>query len=201
VVRPLGGEVDDAPIPAAPTFTSFEGPPGVGAGWLEIDGWDPTGTAGGELDLAADGPITLRQSGDERDVATFTSAPLPRDEVLVGHPSLTFRASLDAADAHFYVELLDVAADGTETLVNDGHLKASHRSSHTDPTPVPVGEIVDYRVPIRPQHHRFVAGHCVRVRLGGGAPTRLTAPPDPVTITLAVASATLRLPGFGPGSR
>ena len=196
------GEVDGVPVPAAPTFTSFEGPAGVGAGWVEVDDWRTTSTGGQAVEVDIDGPATLRQSGDDRDDVTFTSAPLARDEVLVGHPSLTFRASLDADDAHFYVELLDVDADGAETLVNDGHLKASHRASHTEPAPVPVGEVVEYRVPIRAQHHRFVAGHRVRVRLGGGVPTKLTAPPAPVTITLEPGAAvTLGLPGFaGDGS-
>src|SRR5262245_40459816 len=195
------GEVDGAPIPSNPTFTSFEGPPGVGSGWLDLDAWDATGD-GVAVDLECDGGTTLRQAGDLRDVVTFTTAPLARDEVLLGHASLTFCASLDADDAHFYVELLDVAADGSETLVNDGYLKASHRASHTDPTPVPVGETLEYRVPIRAQHHRFVAGHCVRVRLGGGSSTKLTAPPAPVTITLVTEMAvTLRLPGFTRSAR
>ena len=137
------GEVDGVPIPPAPTFTSFEGPTGVGAGWVELDGWDPTGThAAPAFDLRAEGATTFPPgAATSATTCTFTTEPLARDEVLLGHPSLTFRAALDAADAHFSVELLDVAADGTETLVNDGFLKASHRASHTDPTPVPVGEV------------------------------------------------------------
>ena len=140
----------DVPVPPAPTFTSFEGPPGVGAGWCELDGWDPTGHAPGSTSRspptarsrfhqpgAADGPV---------DAVTFTSAPLATDQVLVGHPSLTFRATLDATDAHFYVELLDVGPDDDETWVNDGFLAASHRRSHTDPEPAPIGEAIEFRV-------------------------------------------------------
>ena len=126
---------------------------------------------------------------------TFTSAPLAIDEVLVGHPSLTFRATLDASDAHFYVELLDLGPDGEESCVNDGFLAASHRRSHTDPEPAPVGEATEYRVAIRAHHHRFRAGNRVRVRVSGGAPTKLTPPPAPVTVTTD-GTAVLRLPGF-----
>jgi len=195
------GGVDGVPIPPSPSFTSFEGPPGIGAGWVELDSWDPS-VVGPAFDLVAEGSTALHQSGDERDVVTFTTDRLAADEVLLGHPSLTFRASLDADDAHFFVELFDVDPAGAETLVNDGFLKASHRTSHTDPIPVPVGETVEFCVPVRPQHHRFLAGHRVRVRLGGGAPTRLTAPPKPVTITFASdARATLRPPGFTPDGR
>ena len=46
----------DVPVPPAPTFTSFEGPAGVGAGWCELDGWDPTGSTGTST-LGADGSL------------------------------------------------------------------------------------------------------------------------------------------------
>jgi uncharacterized protein len=193
-------QLPDVPIPPEPTFTSFEGPTGAGAGWRELDGWDAGGAAGTDLELPPDGPRHFRQpaaSDDEVDALTFTSDPLAADLVLVGHPSLTFRATLDAADAHFYVELLEVADAGDETWVNDGFLAASHRRSHTEPEPVPVGEPTDYRIAIRPHHHRFRAGSRVRVRVSGGPPSKLTAPPTPVTVTIEAApAAVLRLPGF-----
>ena len=37
------GGLSDVPVPPAPTFTSFEGPVGIGAGWRELDRWDPHG--------------------------------------------------------------------------------------------------------------------------------------------------------------
>jgi predicted acyl esterase len=198
------------PVPPEPTFTSYEGPVGVGAGWRELDAWDPDGTGGIEWMLgnagsltaapADPGRVTFHQSGDPGDgleSATFTSPTLVTDQILVGHSSLTFRATLDAPDAHFYVELFDVAADDSETLVNDGFLAASHRRSHTDPTPVPVGTSIEYRVAIRAHHYRFRAGSRVRVRVSGGPASKLTAPAAPVTVIIETgATAVLRLPGF-----
>ncbi len=190
----------NVPVPPAPTFTSFEGPPGVGAGWCELDGWDPTGSTGAEFVLGADDAVSFHQPGPPdgpADTVTFTTAPLAIDQVLAGHPTLTFRATLDAADAHFYLELVDVDPDGDEIWVNDGYLAASHRDSHTDPEPAPVGHVTEYRVAIRAHHHRFRAGHRVRVRVSGGAPSKLTPPPAPVTVTIATdGGAVLRLPGF-----
>ncbi len=181
----------EAPIPPAPTFTSFEGPINVGHGWTELDRWDPSRGTGAVLTVLADAEPGPHGS------FTFTSEPLVVDEVLIGHASLTFSAILDAPDAHFYVELLSVDAEGTETVANDGFLAASHRQSHSDPEPVPVGEAIEYRVDIRPTHFRFPAGHLVRVRLGEGPPSKLTAPPEPVTVALAPgAPVVLRLPGF-----
>jgi predicted acyl esterase len=202
----------DVPVPPEPTFTSFEGPVGTGAGWRELDRWDPTGDAVVELLLVGDGTLgaaagpggtaTVHQPvppHERPDVAIFTAAPLALDQVLLGHPSLTLQATLDAPEAHLYVELVDVDADGGETVVNDGFLAATHRGSHTDPEPAPVGERTELRVPIRAAHHRFVAGHRVRLRVSGGAPSKLTPPPAAVTVTIATdGTAVLRLPGFNP---
>ncbi len=203
-------DLPDVPIPATPTFVSFEGPRGTGAGWRKVTGWDPTGSgaprfllgANGSLGAAATGPATVSfYEPDSPDAlsgeATFTSNALARDEVLLGHPTLVLRASLDAPDAHFYIELLDVAADGTEVLVNDGFLAASHHLSHTDPVPVEPGVETDYQIPIRAQHYRFAAGHRVRVRVSAGEPVRLVPVDVPVEVTLHVGGpSTLRLPGF-----
>ena len=193
----------DVPIPADPTFASYEGPTGVGQGWQELDGWDGPDADSPEIVLVTDGRrSSFRQpapSDDDVDAVVFTSQPLVVDEVLLGHPSLAVVASLDAPEAHLYVELLDVGADGEERLVNDGFLAASHRRSHSDPLAVVVGEPTEYRISIRPAHHRFRVGGRVRVRLSGGRPSALTAPPTPVTVSIEAGRAALRLPGFSSG--
>ena len=78
-----------------------------------------------------------------------------------------------------------------------GFLAASHRHSHIDPEPAPVGVPIELRIDVRAAHHRFVAGHSVRLRVSGGGSARLTTPPAPVEVTGATGSSTLRLPGFG----
>jgi predicted acyl esterase len=125
----------------------------------------------------------------------FTTPPLDRDHVLTGHPALHLRATLDAPDANFYVELLDVKASGEETLVNDGFLKASHRSSNTSPEPAPAGTAVDYVVAIRPDHYRFVAGNSLRIRVSGGSSMSLVQPAENVEVVLETGNAsTLHMP-------
>jgi uncharacterized protein len=214
-------ELAEVPIPPEPTFVSFEGPIGTGRGWRELDGWDPAGRHPEVWTLAADGVLTppdppnlpspTRQpSPDGESVhfaepseptdpggsVTFTSAPLADDRVLLGRAGLGLVATLSAGEAHLYVELLDVDTDGQEVLVNDGFLAASHRRSHTHPEPAPVGQELTLHVAIRPAHHRFVAGHSVRLRVSGGGQERLTPPPEAVEIRIATAASTLRLPGF-----
>jgi uncharacterized protein len=72
----------------------------------------------------------------------------------------------------------------------------SHRTSHTDPEPVPVGKALDYAIEVRAQHFRFVAGHRVRIRIWGG-PTVNLVQPDPVDVKIETdAHSTLTLQGF-----
>ena len=62
-----------------------------------------------------------------------------------------------------------------------------------------MGERLDLRLPIRPRHHRFVAGIRVRVQVSGGPPSKVRAAPQPVTTTFATGDAVLHVPGFRPG--
>jgi predicted acyl esterase len=199
----------DVPIPEKPTFVSFEGPNGVGAGWRKLPGWYPEGRditiwslgVNGTLGQTAGvGPITFHEPSEPEATGgsiTFTSEPLATDRVLIGYPMVTFNATLSGPDANFYTELLDVSPDGTETRVNDGFLKASHRISHVTPESVTAGSPTTYRIRIRPKHYCFVNGHRVRLRISGGSSETLVPVASPTDVTvLAGPDATLSLPGF-----
>jgi len=197
-------DIQEAPIPDKPNFVSFENPKGASRGYRELSAWVPAGVDPVVYELGSDGSlatsaaalgsVTFHQPGEAN--ATFSSAPLDAERVLLGHASLDVRAQLSAADANFYVQLFDVDSTGKESFVNDGFLKASHRKSHVTPEAVPVGEMVDFHIAIRPQHYRFAAGHRVRIRIWSG-PSQDLAQPQPVDVTLETgSSARLRLPGF-----
>jgi predicted acyl esterase len=125
---------------------------------------------------------------------SFTSAPLTADQVLTGPGLLHLVATLDTTDANFYVELVDVAADGSEAVVNDGFLKASHRESDEIEEPARPGHRTGYDIVIRPDHHRFVAGHRLKVRISGGsAATLLPGAPTTVTVHTGASGSYLRL--------
>lgn len=137
-------ELKDLPIPAQPSFVSFENPKGASRGYRELSAWRPEGVdamvyeLGSDSSLsehaAASSAVTFHEPTEPSAAATFTTAPLERERALLGHASLDMRARLSAADAHFYVQLFDVDASDKETFVNDGFLKASHRTSHTTPS-------------------------------------------------------------------
>ncbi|MET0340286.1 MAG: CocE/NonD family hydrolase [Polyangiales bacterium] len=199
----------DSPVPEQPTFLSEEGPREGGRGWQALSAWSPQEAHATRYELGSDAvlaeratvaePVTFREPGDVTrpgSSLTFTTLPLADDRVLLGRAVLSLRAELSAPDANFYVQLLDVGESGAEAFVNDGFLKASHRTSHTAPSPVSPGEALDYRIEVRPQHYRFQAGHRVRARIWGGATDTLVQP-SRVDVTVHTGSAsTLTLPGF-----
>lgn len=200
-------QLPNVPLPPKPVFISEEGPRGVGQGFRELT-WKPAVNPTASYQLGSDntlaltatatGAVTFQEPAEPTAAGgslTFTTAPLSSDHILVGHPALHLQATLSAADANLYVELLDVQANGEETLVNDGFLRASHRNSHTTPEPVPPGVAIDYVIAVRADHYRFVAGNSLRIRISGGASMSLVPPEERVEITVATgAPSTLHMP-------
>jgi ABC-2 type transport system ATP-binding protein len=118
-------------------------------------------------------------------LASFTSAPIARARVAVGIPSATLRLrGTNGLDTVFYAKVLDVAPDGSATLI------------HRLITPVRVPKGYGDR-PVRVRllgfAHRFGAGHRVRLVL---CTTDLTSYNAKVADRVTVRSgSTFRLPG------
>jgi predicted acyl esterase len=209
-------QLPNIPLPPKPMFISEEGPRGTGKPrWRELT-WNPATNTTPSYQLGSDNTLTatatataaamFHEPAEPKDAgataptqpgesAAFTTAPLSADHVLVGHAALHLRATLSAADASFYVELIDVNPAGEETLVNDGFLKASHRNSDTMPEAVDPGTAVDYVIAIRADHYRFVAGNSLRIRVSAGDSTSLVPPAARVDVMLQTGNAsTLHMP-------
>lgn len=111
---------------------------------------------------------------------TWTSAPLDTDVDVLGEIELRLIASATAADTAWIITLQDVAPDGEVTDVTAGWLRATLRAvDETASTPgspvlpcrtaaaVPIGEQVEYRIPLVPNARRFAAGHRIRLVVAG----------------------------------
>lgn len=109
---------------------------------------------------------------------TWTSAALSEDLDVCGEIELRLTASATAIDTAWMVTLSDIADDGTTTPVTAGWLRASLRSIDADAsrpgapvvpcrtaTAVPIGEDVEYRIPLVPNARRFAAGHRISLTL------------------------------------
>jgi hypothetical protein len=118
----------------------------------------------------------------------FTTAPLEHDVVIAGSSSVDLYLASTARDTDLQVTLSEVRPDGSETYVQNGWLRASHRkldrtrSTALSPHPthlardarsIPMGRYTIARVPVFPVAHAFRAGSRIRVTVqapGGDRP-------------------------------
>lgn len=70
-------------------------------------------------------PVTTADGPDE---ATFTSAPLGSDLSIAGPITATLHLATTGTDTELFVQLIDVAPNGTRRYLQRGLLKASHRA-------------------------------------------------------------------------
>jgi predicted acyl esterase len=115
---------------------------------------------------------------DPPSVLYWESAALTADLDLAGDIELQLSASSTAADTAWIVLLRDIAPDGTVTDITGGWLRASLRevdeaASRTgapvlhcrNPQAVPMGDVIDYRIPLVPNARRFAAGHKIQLMI------------------------------------
>ena len=109
---------------------------------------------------------------------TWTSDPLDEDLGMAGDIELLLEARSTAADTAWIATLQDVEPDGTAHDVTAGYLRASLRKVDEDASrvgapvlpcreavAVPIGQEVQYRIPLVPNARRFKAGHRIRLHL------------------------------------
>jgi uncharacterized protein len=114
----------------------------------------------------------------EGTAASFVSAPLPADTVVVGSGSADLWIRADADDTDLEVTISEIRPDGQEVYVQSGWLRASQRAlddeastelrpvhTHTeeDAEPLAAGEWNPVRVELFPVAHAFRAGSRLRV--------------------------------------
>jgi uncharacterized protein len=165
--------------------------------------WPPTGVrfkrvplGRGTKQYVSDPAAGLSMAFDQ--YGTVAGSPyLPTDQRLEGPHGLTVRtpvqkkpldlagpialhlvASSTATDTDWYAKIADVAPDGSETIVTEGALRASHRAldpnlstperpyhTHTDPQAIEPGRFYAYDVEIWPTAYELAAGHRLQLRL------------------------------------
>jgi uncharacterized protein len=131
--------------------------------------WDSAGHGGDSL-MKYDPKSPNRTPGDAGDqrsfeagALTFTTAPLDRDQTVMGSPKLSLFAASDAADVDFCVRLCDVYPDGSSRLLNVGSLKGSHVKSHEKPSSLESGKTYEFDIDILTVTNVFKKGHRIRV--------------------------------------
>ena len=118
---------------------------------------------------------------------TFRTPPVAKPLSLTGPIALHLVAASTATDTDWYAKVADVAPDGSESIVTEGALRASHRAldraksttarpyhTHTNPQPIEPGRFYAYDIEIWPTAYELAPGHRLQVRItSSDLPTHL----------------------------
>jgi putative CocE/NonD family hydrolase len=109
---------------------------------------------------------------------TFRTPVLDRALTVAGPIALHLVAASTATDTDWHAKLADVAPDGSESIITEGALRASHRAldrgkstaarpyhPHTDPQPIEPNRFYEYDVEIWPTAYELAKGHRLQLRL------------------------------------
>jgi putative CocE/NonD family hydrolase len=157
-------------------------PPAGRDSYQDVYTYDPS--AGAAVPIDKEGPdgflpyAPLDQRLDDAHGLTYTTAPVKTPLKLAGPSELHFWAITEASDMAFVGRLVDVAPDGTATLITQGWLRSSFRdwdpkrSREGKPylpddhlAPVTIGEDTEYRMDIWDTAYTIKPGHRLRLWL------------------------------------
>jgi putative CocE/NonD family hydrolase len=103
-------------------------------------------------------PLAKRQ-----DILIYQTAPLTTALEVTGYPEVVLHAASSAPDTDFFVKLIDVAPDGTNRDIASGMVRARYREGLDKPQLLQGGEVVEYRIKLRPTSNEFQPGHRIRL--------------------------------------
>ncbi len=104
-----------------------------------------------------------RRTADKK-LLTYTSAPLPEDIEISGHPIVTLYITSTAADGAFHVYLEDVDPQGNVFYITEGQLRAIHRKvSKQEP---PLVTTVPYHTYYQADAEEFTPGQISELTFG-----------------------------------
>jgi predicted acyl esterase len=148
------------------------------------------------------GSLPWGQPTDQRydDAASLTWSWPADGLIMLGYPRLRLRISSSAPVAFVSAKLTDVFPDGTSVLLSRTLLNLTHRSSSTEPTPVPVDEFLDIELELEAMSWTASPGHLLRLSLAGVDWPNTLAPPAPLTLAVDADASSLQLPLAGESS-
>ena len=111
---------------------------------------------------------------------TYATEPMEQDTEFTGPIALHFWAAISADDANWFVQVRDIAPDGTASIVTKGWLKASHREldetkstrerpyhRHARRLETKPHEVYAYAIDVRDTSHVFLRGHRMQLLVKG----------------------------------
>ena len=113
--------------------------------------------------LNADGP--LDQHGESGLMTFFDSEPLDKDMVIFGFPTLHAKVISNVPQANLIAVLSMVDTNNEATFISFGLLNLSHRTSHLELEPLPIGVPTDVQIQLNVIGQKIPAGNKLRLQL------------------------------------
>ena len=98
-----------------------------------------------------------------KDVARFAGPLLDKDVTVTGDVTADLLASTTGTDADWVVKLIDVAADGQQTMIVDEIFRGRYRRSFETAEAVPANQVEEYKWSLHGADHTFLKGHRMMV--------------------------------------
>jgi putative CocE/NonD family hydrolase len=128
--------------------------------------------------------IYANRADEDKELLTYTSAPLGQNMTITGYPVVTLYVASSEADSAFFVYLEDVDENGYVRYITEGQLRGMHRKISTTPppyvtgmpnhsykradgSPLPIGETVELIIGLQPTSVLIKKGHSIRVAIAG----------------------------------
>lgn len=124
----------------------------------------------------------------------FDSEPLSASLDVLGTAEAELTLTSDQEQAMVALRVVDVAPDGTGTLVTRGLLNLAHRDSHEHPRPMEVGTPVTVRFPLHSIGYSIPAGHRLRIAIAPTMWPMVWPSPRPVTLGVVTEASAVHLP-------
>jgi putative CocE/NonD family hydrolase len=103
-------------------------------------------------------PLAKRQ-----DILIYQTEPLTTALEVTGYPEVILHAATSAPDTDFFAKLIDIAPDGTNRDIASGMVRTRYRKGLDKPDLVTPGQVIEYRIKLRPTSNEFQPGHRIRL--------------------------------------
>ncbi|MCD6058539.1 MAG: peptidase [Thermomicrobiales bacterium] len=150
----------------------------------ELEYHPAVGTTFGMFSAGAPHVLPADQRIEEAYSAVYTAPVLTEPVEILGRPRLVLRVDSDTEVINFAARLCDVAPDGSSALVTKGVLNATHRESHTDPSPLVPGEVVELTIDLDATSWQFEPDHRIRLSVSNADFPNAWPSPTPTTSRL-----------------
>jgi putative CocE/NonD family hydrolase len=100
-----------------------------------------------------------------KDLAEFQTPLLDHDVTVTGDVKADLFAATTGTDADWVVKLIDVAPDGTQTMIVDEIFRGRYRESFEEAKAIPANKVEEYTWSLNGADHTFLKGHRMMVEV------------------------------------